>query len=110
MRAPADPAPRMIELVTVDDVRIIFAGAQSGRKAQIPVWKVFTCDDDSGHLLIKIEVHLEFETSTESFSWVVLDGDGAYSDVHGSGSGSTVSDGSDPQTGNFNFYDGFLLD
>ena len=56
------------------------------------------------------EVHLEFETSTESFSWVVLDGDGAYSDVHGSGSGSTVSDGSDPQTGNFNFYDGFLLD
>ena len=107
---PAVDAGLICASGTVDDVRIIFAGAQSGRKAQIPVWKVFTRDDDSGHLLIKIEVHLDFETSTESFSWVVLDAAGAYSDVHGSGGGSTVSDGSDPQTGNFNFYDGFLLD
>ena len=106
---PAVDAGLMCASGTVDDVRIIFAGGQSGQKAQIPVWKVFTCDDDSGQLLIKILVHLDFETSTETFSWVVLDGNGAYGDVHGSGGGSTVSDGSDPQTGNFNFYDGFLL-
>jgi hypothetical protein len=107
---PAVDAGLMCPSGTVDVVRIIFAGGQSGRKAQIPVWKVFTCDDDSGELLIKIQVHLDFETSTESFSWVVLDGSGAYDSVRGSGGGSTVSDGSDPQTGNFNFYDGFLLD
>ena len=107
---PAVDAGLICASGTVDDVRLIFAGAQSGRKAQIPVWKVFTCDDGSGTLLIKIQVHLEFATSTESFSWVVLDGTGDYSDVHGSGGGSTVSDGSDPQTGNINTYDGFLLD
>ena len=94
---------------TVDDTRIIFAGGQSGRKAQIPVRKTFTCDDGSGTLFVKIQVHLEFETSTETFSWVVLGGTGDYAGARGSGSGTTVSDGSDPQTGNFNTYDGFLV-
>jgi hypothetical protein len=94
---------------TVDDTRLIFAGGQSGRGAQIPVRKTFTCADGSGQLFVKIQVHLDFATSTESFSWVILGGTGAYGSVSGSGQGSTVSDGSDPQTGNFNLYDGFLL-
>jgi len=94
---------------TVDDTRLIFAGGQSGRGAQIPVRKTFTCADGSGELFVKIQVHLDFATSTESFSWVILGGTGAYGSVSGSGQGSTVSDGSDPQTGNFNLYDGFLL-
>ena len=94
---------------SVLDVGLIFAGAQSGRKAQIPVRKVFTCDDGSGTLNVKIQVHLDFETSTETFSWVVQGGTGDYASLRGSGGGSTVSDGSDPQTGNFNTYDGFLI-
>ena len=94
---------------TVDDTRIIFAGGQSGRGAQIPVRKTFTCPD-GGTFFVKIQVHLEFATSTETFSWVILGGTGPYASLRGSGSGSTVSDGSDPQTGNINTYTGFLLD
>ena len=94
---------------TVDDTRLIFAGAQSNRGAQIPVRKTFTCDDGSGQIFVKIQVHLDFATSTETFSWVILGGNGAYGGLTGSGQGSTVSDGSDPQTGNFNTYTGFLV-
>jgi hypothetical protein len=95
---------------TVDDTRIIFAGWQSRWGAQIPVRKTFTCDDDSGTFFVKIQVHLDFATATESISWVVQGGTGAYEDLRGSGGGSTVSDGSDPQTGNINTYVGFLVD
>jgi hypothetical protein len=94
---------------TVDDTRIIFVGFQSGRGAQIPVRKTFTCGDSSGTFFVKIQVHLDFESSTESFSWVILGGTGDYAHLKGSGEGSTVSDGSDPQTGNINTYDGFVI-
>jgi len=95
---------------TVDDTRLLFAGFQSNRGVQIPVRKTFTCDDGSGTFFVKIQVHLDFATATESFSWVIQGGTGAYEHLHGSGDGSTVSDGSDPQTGNINTYEGFLVD
>jgi hypothetical protein len=94
---------------SVDDTRLIFAGGQSNRGAQIPVRKTFTCDDGSGEIFVKIQVHLDFATSTETFSWVILGGTGDYAGLNGSGQGSTVSDGSDPQTGNFNTYTGFVV-
>jgi hypothetical protein len=94
----------------VEDYHIQFAGGQSGRKLQIPVRKEFICGDGSGSIFIKIQVHLEFETSTESFSWVVLGGTGDYDGLRGSGTGTTAPDGSDPQTGNVNTYDGFFVD
>lgn len=94
---------------TVDDTRLIFAGGQSNRGAQIPVRKTFTCGDGSGQIFVAIQVHLDFATSTETFSWVVLGGNGSYGRLNGSGQGSTVSDGSEPQTGNFNTYTGFLV-
>jgi hypothetical protein len=94
---------------SVDDTRLIFAGGQSNRGAQIPVRKTFTCDDGSGEIFVQIQVHLDFATSTETFSWVILGGTGEYAGLSGSGLGSTVSDGSDPQTGNFNTYTGFVV-
>jgi hypothetical protein len=94
----------------VEDYHILLAGGQSNRKLQIPVRKAFTCDDGSGTFFVKIQVHLEFETSTEFFSWVVLGGTDGYARFRGSGRGSTVSDGSEPQTGNINTYDGFVID
>ena len=95
---------------TVEDTRLIFAGFQSPTgRIQIPVRKTFTCDDGSGEIFIKIQVHLDLNAQTETFSWVVLGGTGDYSDLHGSGGGTTVGDGSDPQTGNFNNYVGFLI-
>jgi hypothetical protein len=93
---------------SVVDTGIVFGGFQSGRSAQILVRKTFTCADGSGTFFVKIQVHLDFETSTEVFTWVVMGGTGDYEDLRGSGDGSTVSDGSDPQTGNFNTYVGGL--
>lgn len=94
---------------SVVDTGIVFAGFQSDRSIQILVRKTFTCDDGSGTFFVKIQVHLDLETATESFSWVVKGGTDDYANLRGSGSGTTVSDGSDPQTGNFNTYTGFLL-
>ena len=91
----------------VNDTGIILAGEQSRRgRIQIPVWKTFTCPD--GELYIRIQVHLDLETFTETFSWVVLGGTGAYADVPGGGSGFSFSD--DPNVGNVNVYSGFLID
>jgi hypothetical protein len=92
---------------SVVDTGIVFGGFQNGRSAQILVRKTFTCDG-GGTFFVKIQVHLDFETSTESFTWVVTGGTGAYANLHGSGSGTTVGDGSDPQTGNINTYTGSL--
>jgi hypothetical protein len=94
---------------TVVDTRIQFGGYQSGRGVQIPVRKHFTCADGSGTFEIKIQVHLDFATNTETFSWVVLSGTGDYANLTGAGSGTTVTDGSDPQTGNINTYVGILV-
>lgn len=95
----------------VEDTGIILAGGQSGRGLQIPVRKTFICEvGGTGQIFVKIQVHLDFATSTETFSWVILGGTGDFADLHGSGQGTTVSDGSDPQTGNVNTYDGFVLD
>jgi hypothetical protein len=102
---PAVDAGLICESGDVNDYGIILAGEQSRvGKIQIPVWKRFTCPD--GELFIRIQVHLDLETFTETFSWVVLGGTGAYADVHGSGQGTTVSD--DPDVGNVNTYEGFL--
>jgi hypothetical protein len=95
---------------TVRDTHILLAGGQSNRKLQIPVRKDFICADGSGTFHVKIQVHLDFATSTETFSWVVMGGTDGYARLRGSGSGSTVSDGSVPQTGNINTYDGFVID
>jgi hypothetical protein len=95
---------------TVVDTHVVFGGFQSGRGAQILVRKTFTCDDGSGTFFVKIQVHLDFATATESFSWVIQGGTEAYEQLRGSGHGTTVGVGSDPQTGVINTYDGFVLD
>ena len=90
----------------VNDTGIMIAGGQSrAGKIQIPVYKTFTCPD--GELFIRIQVHLDLETFTETFSWVVLGGTGAYADVRGSGRGFSFSQ--NPDVGNVNVYSGFLV-
>ena len=103
---PAVDAGLICESGEVNDYGLILAGEQSRvGKIQIPVWKRFTCPN--GELFIRIQVHLNLETFTETFSWVVLGGTGAYAKVHGSGQGTTFSD--DPNVGNVNTYVGSLI-
>jgi len=92
---------------TVVDTRYVVGGFQSGHKVQILVLKDFTCDDDSGTFLVKIQVHAAFD-GTESFTWVVQGGTDAYEHLRGSGDGSTVGN-PDPSTGNTNYYVGFVI-
>ncbi len=68
-----------------------------GKKGvNIQVVKEFTCDDDSGSFFVKLQVKVFFAGPVlSSFNWVVTEGDGAYEDLHGSGSG----DGLPPNTG-----------
>jgi hypothetical protein len=90
----------------VNDTGIILAGEQSRvGKIQIPVYKTFTCPD--GELFIRIQVHLDLNSFTETFSWVVLGGSGAYANVRGGGTGFSFSE--DPNVGNVNVYSGYLM-
>ena len=96
---------------TVLDTKYVVGGWQSGRAVQILVRKQFTCTDEngipdgSGTFVVKIQVHAAFD-GTETFSWIVQGGTGAYEDLRGAGNGVTV----DPTpTGNTNIYDGFLV-
>jgi len=93
---------------TVLDVGLVFSGFESKTgQVQILVRKLFTCADGSGTILVKIQVHANPD-GTETFTWVVLGGTGAYQNLHGSGQGTTVPN-ADPSTGNTNFYEGFLV-
>jgi len=71
---------------------------------QVQVVKEFTCDDGSGTFVAKLQIQANFDTGIEAFTWVVLDGTGAYASLRGAGSGSTIP----TPTGNINTYEGFL--
>jgi hypothetical protein len=72
------------------DTEDVFAKASgNGKKGfNLQVIKQFTCDDDSGSFLVKLQVKVFFAGPPfSSFNWVVTGGDGAYADLHGSGNG-----------------------
>jgi len=54
----------------------------------IQLVKEFTCGDGSGSFFVKLQVKVFFTGPLlSSFQWTVVGGDGAYSDLHGSGTG-----------------------
>ncbi len=91
----------------VEDTGYVFAGFQSDRKLQILVLKDFICDDGSGTIHVKIQVHVDFAVG-ETFTWVVQGGTGPYARLRGSGQGTTIPN-PDPSTGNTNIYGGSLV-
>jgi hypothetical protein len=91
---------------TFVDTFIAFTGYQSDRGVvQLQVAKLFTCDDDTGSFVVKLQIQANFDTGIETFEWVVFGGEG-YESLRGSGSGSTVPNA---PIGNINTYVGFLL-
>ena len=57
---------------------------QSPNGFNMQIVKEFTCDDDSGTFLIKLQVHI---TYFPVFNWVVVGGTGDYEDLKGNGDG-----------------------
>ena len=74
-----------------EDAGIRFAGGQARTGVvQLQVYKVFTCDDDSGTFDVKMQIQANFDTGIETFTWVVTGGSDEYASLRGSGTGSTV--------------------
>jgi hypothetical protein len=57
---------------------------QSPNGVNLQIVKEFTCDDDTGTFLIKLQVRI---TYYPTFNWVVVGGTGDYEDLKGNGSG-----------------------
>jgi hypothetical protein len=66
------------------------AGFERGTGGEIFVGKEFTCDDGSGSFLLVLHVTITFEPFSDTFTWRVMDGTGAYENLHGTGSGTGV--------------------
>jgi len=62
-------------------------GGQSGFHANFHDLKTFTCADGSGTFTANVQAHLIFGSPTDSFTWNILSGTGAYTNLHGSGNG-----------------------
>ncbi len=69
---------------TVADLAGKAAGFQSGQGFNLQIVKEFTCDDLSGSFVLKLQVRI---ADGVRFNWIVVDGTGAYADLHGSGTG-----------------------
>jgi hypothetical protein len=67
-----------------------FAGYESQRVLQIQNHKTFVCDDGSGTILLKLQIHIVFAAG-ESFTWVVEGGTGAYASLGGAGTAYTLN-------------------
>jgi hypothetical protein len=95
---------------TFVDTGLAFHGFQSGHGVQIYVAKTFTCPG-SGTFDVKMQINANPD-GTETFGWSITGGSGAYANLRGAGSGSTVptfdTDHPDEQIGNVNTYSGVL--
>ena len=101
---PATDSGLICEHGTTVDTRIVFVGFQSDFQIQVLVLKNLVCDDGSGTMFFKMQVHGNFD-GTETFNWVVQGGTGDYANLRGSGQGVSVPN----ETGNDSFWDGFLV-
>ena len=67
--------------------QVFGTGGQSGFHANFHDRKTFTCADGSGTFTANVQAHLIFGSPTDSFTWNILSGTGAYTNLHGSGNG-----------------------
>jgi len=83
---PAVDSGAMCQGGTVMDVYTKAAPkmGQSPNGVNLQIVKEFTCDDDTGTFMIKLQVRI---TNYPTFNWVVVDGTGAYEDLKGNGDG-----------------------
>src|SRR4051794_1446277 len=73
---------------TTSTVSRELAGFERGFGGQIRVTKLFVCDDGTGSFELKLNVAIRFAPFSDTYQWVVVDGTGAYENLHGAGSGT----------------------
>jgi hypothetical protein len=86
--------------------QLFSTGGQSNRHIIFHDQKTFTCDDGSGTFTMNLQVMLVFGNPTDSFSWRIVSGTGAYTNLHGTGSGvglEGVNEVADSYTGSVFF-------
>ncbi len=81
--------------VVTDLVEIDSGAVGRGELVDFTVPKQLACDDGSGTFTATLEIHADLETGTESFSWVITGGTGAYAGLRGEGHGGTQSPATD---------------
>ena len=67
--------------------QVFGTGGQSGFHANFHDRKTFTCADGSGTFTANVQAHLIFGAPTDTFTWNILSGTGAYTNLRGSGHG-----------------------
>jgi hypothetical protein len=77
--------------VVTDLIEIDSDAIGRGELVDFTVPKQFVCDDGSGEFAATVEFHVDLEQGTESFTWVITGGTGAYVDLRGEGYGGTQS-------------------
>lgn len=68
-------------------------GFQSNNGVNFHIIKALVCDDESGAIFVKLEVRVD--RKGDNFRWNVVEGFGAYTDLHGAGSGVGFPTGPD---------------
>jgi hypothetical protein len=67
--------------------KVFASGGQSGNHLLFHNIKTFTCDDGSGTFTLNVQAMLVFGNPADSFTWSVTSGTGAYTRLHGTGTG-----------------------
>ncbi len=67
--------------------QVVGTGPPHGFHANFHDLKTFTCADGSGAFTANVQAHLIFGSPTDSFTWNILNGTGAYTNLRGSGNG-----------------------
>jgi hypothetical protein len=93
----------------VYDINYVFGALIPGKLREILVTKAFVCPGGEDAFLVKMQVHEDLTgAGSETFTWVIFKGFGAFEKLRGQGSGSTVS--SNWATGPWvNTYQGFVI-
>ncbi|TAK00152.1 MAG: hypothetical protein EPO36_09760 [Chloroflexota bacterium] len=81
--------------VVTDLIEIDSGAIGRGELVDFTVPKQFVCDDGSGTFAATVEFHVYLEQGTESFTWVITGGTGAYAGLRGEGYGGTQSPATD---------------
>ena len=72
----------------IETLRDQGVAGESGRHFEVLVVHRFSCADGSGTFDLLLQVHLDFVPDySDEFTWSVLDGTGAWAQLHGYGTG-----------------------